>query len=105
MEASRDLWPTRELRCLDRCACLSLQDIGCDRQVWIGWKHSSPRWRSHEQRRVLLSSIPFFSQGNQILCDDMIATDEVNRYVHRPMTLELTVLSQRVKPFVFVWGG
>lgn len=98
VEAKRDLRLARELRRLDRYACLCLDDIGYVRQdraeMEVLFTLLAERY---ERRSVMITSNLVFSQWNQIFHDDMTATAAIDRVVHHSVILELTVPSYRAE--------
>ena len=88
----------RELRWLDRYACLCLDDIGYVRQDWAEMEVLFTLLAERYQRpSVMITSIPVFSQWNQIFHDDMTAAAAIDRVVHHSVILELTVPSYRAE--------
>ena len=98
VEAKRDLRLARELRRLDRYACLCLDDIGYVRQdraeMEVLFALLAERY---ERRSVMITSNLVFSQWNQIFHDDMTAAAAIDRVVHHSVILELTVPSYRAE--------
>ena len=98
VEAKRDLRLARELRRLDRYACLCLNDIGYVRQdraeMEVLFTLLAKRY---ERRSVMITSNLVFSQWNQIFHDDMTATAAIDRVVHHSVILEFTVPSYRAE--------
>ena len=98
VEAKRDLRLAREMRRLDRYACLCLDDIGYVRQdraeMEVLFTLLAERY---ERRSVMITSNLVFSQWNQIFHDGMTATAAIDRVVHHSVILELTVPSYRAE--------
>ena len=88
----------RELRRLDRYACVCLDDIGYVRQdraeMEVLFSLLAERY---ERRSVMITSNLVFSQWNQIFHDDMTAAAAIDRVVHHSVMLELTVASYRAE--------
>ena len=99
MEAKRELWLARKLRCLDRYAGVCLDDIGYVRQDRAEMEVLFSLLAEHYERRsVMITSNLVFSQGNQIFHDDVTAAAAiVIGEQHHPVMLELTVESCRAK--------
>lgn len=98
VEAKRDLRLARELRRMDRHACLCLDDIGYVRQDWAEMEALFTLLAErYERRSVMITSNLVFSQWNQIFHDDMTATKAIDRVVHHSVILELTVPSYRAE--------
>ncbi len=98
VEAKRELRLARELRRLDRYACVCLDDIGYIRQdraeMEVLFSLLAERY---ERRSVMITSNLVFSQWNQIFHDDMTAAAAIDRVVHHSVILELTVASYRAE--------
>ena len=73
----------RELQRLDRKACLCLDDIG-----YVGQDRAEMELlfallaKRCERRSVMITSIPVFSQWDQIFHDEMTAAAAIDRVVH-----------------------
>lgn len=98
LQAKRDLRLTRELRRLDRIACLVLDDIGYvqhDRaEMEVLFALLAERY---ERRSVMITSNLVFSQWDQIFKDPMTTAAAIDRVVHHSVILELNVASYRAE--------
>lgn len=96
--AKRDLRLTKELKRLDRFACLVLDDIGYVQQdreeMEVLFTLLSERY---ERQSVMITSNLVFSKWDQIFKDPMTTAAAIDRVVHHSMILELNVPSYRAE--------
>ena len=96
--AKRDLRLTRELRRLDRFACVILDDIGYVQQdreeMEVLFTLLSERY---ERQSVMITSNLVFSKWDQIFKDPMTTAAAIDRVVHHSIILELNVPSYRAE--------
>jgi DNA replication protein DnaC len=96
--AKRDLRLTKELKRLDRFACLILDDIGYVQQdreeMEVLFTLLSERY---ERQSVMITSNLVFSKWDQIFKDPMTTAAAIDRVVHHSMILELNVPSYRAE--------
>ena len=97
LAAKRDLRLEQELKKLDRCDVLILDDIGYVQQsreeMEVLFTLLAERY---ERRSLLISSNLVFSQWDQIFKDPMTTMAAVDRLVHHSIILEFDGTSQRV---------
>jgi DNA replication protein DnaC len=96
--AKRDLRLTKELKRLDRFACLILDDIGYVQQdreeMEVLFTLLSERY---ERQSVMITSNLVFSKWDQIFKDPMTTAAAIDRVVHHSIILELNVPSYRAE--------
>jgi DNA replication protein DnaC len=96
--AKRDLHLTRELKRLDRFACLILDDIGYVQQdreeMEVLFTLLSERY---ERSSLMITSNLVFSKWDQIFKDPMTTAAAIDRVVHHSIILELNVPSYRAE--------
>jgi DNA replication protein DnaC len=96
--AKRDLQLTKELKRLDRFACLVLDDIGYVQQdreeMEVLFTLLSQRY---ERSSVMITSNLVFSKWDQIFKDPMTTAAAIDRVVHHSIILELNVPSYRAE--------
>jgi DNA replication protein DnaC len=96
--AKRDLQLTKELKRLDRFACLILDDIGYVQQdreeMEVLFTLLSERY---ERSSVMITSNLVFSKWDQIFKDPMTTAAAIDRVVHHSIILELNVPSYRAE--------
>jgi DNA replication protein DnaC len=98
LAAKRDLHLTRELKRLDRFACLILDDIGYVQQdreeMEVLFTLLSERY---ERSSLMITSNLVFSKWDQIFKDPMTTAAAIDRVVHHSIILELNVASYRAE--------
>jgi DNA replication protein DnaC len=98
LAAKRDLRLEQELKKLDRCEVLILDDIGYVQQsreeMEVLFTLLAERY---ERRSLLISSNLVFSQWDQIFKDPMTTMAAIDRLVHHSIILEFDGASQRVR--------
>jgi DNA replication protein DnaC len=98
LAAKRDLRLTKELKRLDRFACLILDDIGYVQQdreeMEVLFTLLSERY---ERQSVMITSNLVFSKWDQIFKDPMTTAAAIDRVVHHSIILELNVPSYRAE--------
>lgn len=98
LAAKRDLHLTKELKRLDRFACLILDDIGYVQQdreeMEVLFTLLSERY---ERSSVMITSNLVFSKWDQIFKDPMTTAAAIDRVVHHSIILELNVPSYRAE--------
>jgi DNA replication protein DnaC len=96
--AKRDLHLTKELKRLDRFACLILDDIGYVQQdreeMEVLFTLLSERY---ERSSLMITSNLVFSKWDQIFKDPMTTAAAIDRVVHHSIILELNVPSYRAE--------
>lgn len=98
VEAKRELRLARELRRLDRYACLGLDNFGYVRQDRAEMEELSVLLADrYERHSAMITSNLVFSQWNQIFHGDMTAAAAIDRVVHHSVILEQTVPSCRAE--------